>query len=142
MAVEVLKSRGVAEDRILFVNLIASPEGVTNFAKRFPKLRVVTAFVDQGLDDKKLVRGPETFFVTLTGMQLYCSGPRRLWRSILYPLTQGSLRFSALRTKSSSVDHNRVPNSLYFTHVRLAWLQAHQESIASNRSRAKMKWRC
>lgn len=53
MAVDILKSRGVPEDRILFLNLIASPEGVSNFAKRFPKLRVVTAFVDQGLDERK-----------------------------------------------------------------------------------------
>jgi len=53
MAVDVLKARGVPEDRILFLNLIASPEGAKNFAERFPKLRVVTAFVDQGLDDKK-----------------------------------------------------------------------------------------
>jgi hypothetical protein len=56
MAVDVLKSRGVPEERILFLNLIASPEGVNNFAKRFPKLRVVTAFIDQGLDEKKYVR--------------------------------------------------------------------------------------
>ncbi|MCJ1309986.1 Uracil phosphoribosyltransferase, synthesizes UMP from uracil [Agyrium rufum] len=55
MAVDVLKSRGVPEDRILFLNIIASPEGVSNFAKRFPNLRVVTAFVDQGLDEKKQV---------------------------------------------------------------------------------------
>lgn len=47
MAVEVLKSRGVPEERILFLNLIASPEGIGNFATKFPKLRVVTAFVDQ-----------------------------------------------------------------------------------------------
>lgn len=47
MAVEVLKSRGVPENRILFLNLIASPEGVENFAKKFPQLRVITAFVDQ-----------------------------------------------------------------------------------------------
>lgn len=53
MAVDVLKSRGVPEDRILFLNLIASPEGINSFAKRFPRLRVVTAFVDQGLDAKK-----------------------------------------------------------------------------------------
>lgn len=53
MAVDVLKSRGVPEDRILFLNLIASPEGASNIAQRFPKLRVVTAFVDQGLDEKK-----------------------------------------------------------------------------------------
>jgi uracil phosphoribosyltransferase len=53
MAVEVLKSRGVPEERILFLNLIASPSGVEDFAERFPKLRVVTAFIDQGLDEKK-----------------------------------------------------------------------------------------
>jgi uracil phosphoribosyltransferase len=53
MAVEVLISRGVPEERILFLNLIASPEGVGNFAKKFPKVRVVTAFIDQGLDEKK-----------------------------------------------------------------------------------------
>lgn len=43
------------EDRILFLNLIASPSGVTDFAERFPNLRVVTAFIDQGLNEKKLV---------------------------------------------------------------------------------------
>lgn len=53
MAVEVLKSRGVPEDHILFLNLIASPEGVEKFAAKFPKLKVVTAFIDQGLDEKK-----------------------------------------------------------------------------------------
>lgn len=47
MAVEVLKSRGVPEERILFLNLIASPEGIRNFTAKFPKLRVVTAFVDE-----------------------------------------------------------------------------------------------
>ncbi len=53
MAVEVLISRGVPENRIIFLNLIASPEGIEGFAKKFPKLRVVTAFIDQGLDAKK-----------------------------------------------------------------------------------------
>jgi len=56
MAVDVLMSRGVPEERILFLNLISSPQGAENFAKRFPKLRVVTAFIDEGLDEKKYVR--------------------------------------------------------------------------------------
>lgn len=55
MAVEVLKNRGVPEDHILFLNLIASPEGIKKFADEYPKVRVVTAFVDQGLDEKKYV---------------------------------------------------------------------------------------
>ncbi|ERT02331.1 uracil phosphoribosyltransferase [Sporothrix schenckii ATCC 58251] len=55
MAVEVLKSRGVPEERILFLNLIASPQGVSKFASKFPKLRVVTAFIDEGLDEKNYI---------------------------------------------------------------------------------------
>ncbi|KND88493.1 Uracil phosphoribosyltransferase [Tolypocladium ophioglossoides CBS 100239] len=55
MAVQVLKARGVPEDHILFLNLIASPEGVSNFATRFPRLKVVTAFIDQGLDEKNYI---------------------------------------------------------------------------------------
>jgi uracil phosphoribosyltransferase len=58
MAVDVLKSKGVPEDRILFLNLIASPEGAAKFAQRFPKVRIVTAFVDQGLNEKKYVLFP------------------------------------------------------------------------------------
>lgn len=58
LAVEILKARGVPEDHILFLNLIASPSGVSDFARRFPKLRVVTAFIDQGLDEKKYVSSP------------------------------------------------------------------------------------
>ncbi|SZF00441.1 unnamed protein product [Blumeria hordei] len=55
MAVEVLISRGVSQERILFLNLIASPEGIESFASKFPKLRIVTAFIDQGLNNKKQV---------------------------------------------------------------------------------------
>ncbi|CCE33995.1 probable uracil phosphoribosyltransferase FUR1 [Claviceps purpurea 20.1] len=55
MAVQVLIARGVPEDRILFLNIIASPEGVRNFAKKFSRLKVVTAFIDQGLDDKNYI---------------------------------------------------------------------------------------
>lgn len=47
MAVQVLIARGVPEDRILFLNIIASPEGVNKFARKFPRLKVVTAFIDQ-----------------------------------------------------------------------------------------------
>ena len=53
MAVEVLMSKGVPEDRIFFLNVMASPEGVSRFAQKFPKARVVTAFVDEGLDENK-----------------------------------------------------------------------------------------
>ncbi|KAK4229866.1 uracil phosphoribosyltransferase-domain-containing protein [Podospora fimiseda] len=55
MAVDVLKSRGVPDERILFLNVLASPEGITNFATKFPKVRVVSAFVDPGLDEKNYI---------------------------------------------------------------------------------------
>lgn len=55
MAVEVLKSKGVPEDRILFLNLIASPEGIQNFAEKVPKVRVITAFIDQGLNEQNYI---------------------------------------------------------------------------------------
>jgi uracil phosphoribosyltransferase len=55
MAVEVLKARGVPEERILFLNLIASPEGVRNFAEKVPRVRVITAFVDQGMNEIKYI---------------------------------------------------------------------------------------
>lgn len=55
MAVDVLRAKGVPLDRILFLNVIASPEGIARFASRFPGLRIVTAFIDQALDDKKYV---------------------------------------------------------------------------------------
>lgn len=53
MAVDVLISKGVPEDHILFLNLIASPEGAKKFAAKYPKVMVVTAFVDQGLNERK-----------------------------------------------------------------------------------------
>ena len=55
MAVDVLRSKGVPEDHILFLNLIASPEGAAKFAQKYPRLRIVTAFVDEGLNEKKCV---------------------------------------------------------------------------------------
>lgn len=58
MAVQVLKARGVPEDHILFLNLIASPEGVRKFATKFPRLKVVTAFIDEvGFADSLMLFG-------------------------------------------------------------------------------------
>ncbi|KAL1842504.1 hypothetical protein VTJ49DRAFT_5110 [Mycothermus thermophilus] len=55
MAVDVLKSRGVPEDRILFLNVLASPQGIQHFSTKFPNVRVITAFVDEGLDEKNYI---------------------------------------------------------------------------------------
>ncbi|ODQ68545.1 uracil phosphoribosyltransferase [Nadsonia fulvescens var. elongata DSM 6958] len=55
MAVEVLMSRNVPQERILFLNLVASPEGITLFNKKYPKVKIITGVVDQGLDDNKYI---------------------------------------------------------------------------------------
>jgi len=44
---------GIPEERILFLNLLSAPEGIIAFKEEFPKLRIVTAFVDEGLDHRK-----------------------------------------------------------------------------------------
>lgn len=74
-AVEVLLSHGVPENRIIFINLvgfhlsvsvlicslyrnhckISAPEGLQNFCTKFPQLRVITGWIDKGLDDKAYI---------------------------------------------------------------------------------------
>ncbi|KAG9219419.1 hypothetical protein CCMSSC00406_0005313 [Pleurotus cornucopiae] len=41
-AIEVLMEHGVPEDRIIFINLISSPEGLNTFCKKYPLVRVVS----------------------------------------------------------------------------------------------------
>jgi uracil phosphoribosyltransferase len=69
-AVEVLMESGVPEDRIIFVNLISSPEGLRAFCGKYTKLKVVSAFpffsipfaqkqitgwIDEGLNEKAYI---------------------------------------------------------------------------------------
>lgn len=43
------------QEKIIFVNLIASPEGLQNFLKHFPRVQVVTAAIDDGLNEAKFI---------------------------------------------------------------------------------------
>ncbi|KAG5362605.1 Uracil phosphoribosyltransferase [Yarrowia sp. B02] len=56
MAVEVLIARGVPQERILFLNLIASPEGIAAFAEKFPNVQIITGVIDDGLDENKWIQ--------------------------------------------------------------------------------------
>lgn len=89
MAVDVLLSKGVPQEHILFLNLIASPEGVQNFADKFPKVRVVTAFVDEGLNDKKYVSLEPGVLngKLINDSQLHRARIGRLWRQVLHALS-------------------------------------------------------
>lgn len=55
MAIDVIKSAGVPEENIIFVNVLASRRGLTRVFSRFPSIRMVTAAVDEELTPKKLV---------------------------------------------------------------------------------------
>ena len=50
-----LDQYGVKEERIIFVNVVACPEGLTAFCTKFPKIRVVTSAIDDCLNDKKYI---------------------------------------------------------------------------------------
>ncbi|KAJ4467867.1 armadillo/beta-catenin/plakoglobin [Lentinula aciculospora] len=54
-AVDVLMENGVPEDRIIFINLISSPEGLKTFCEKFPRLKVITGWIDQGLNEKAYI---------------------------------------------------------------------------------------
>lgn len=49
-AIQVLLDHGVAENHIIFVNLIAAPEGIAVVRRRHPELPIVTSAVEQRLN--------------------------------------------------------------------------------------------
>jgi uracil phosphoribosyltransferase len=54
-AVEVLIENGVPEANILFMNLIAAPEGVHALLGKFPTMQIITTEVDARLDERKFI---------------------------------------------------------------------------------------
>jgi uracil phosphoribosyltransferase len=46
---------GVKPERIVFANVISCPEGLDVLAKEFPDVRIVTAWVDEGLNEDKFI---------------------------------------------------------------------------------------
>ena len=55
MAINVLKEAGVAEDKILFLNVLCAPEGLQRLAKECPGVKIVSAVMDDGLDANKFI---------------------------------------------------------------------------------------
>lgn len=74
-AIDILKERGVPEDAIIFVNLVASRYGLQTVLDQFPGLRIVTAAVDDDLTASKYVRSRRDLRGRmLTRWQPHCSG--------------------------------------------------------------------
>lgn len=49
-AIQVLLDKGVQESKILFLTLIAAPEGIHTVCKQFPSLKVITSEIDECID--------------------------------------------------------------------------------------------
>ena len=49
---QVLLEKGVQESRIIFLSLIAAPEGIQKLCKRFPRMKVVTSEIDEGINGR------------------------------------------------------------------------------------------
>ena len=49
-AIKNFKSKGILEENIVFMSLISSPVGVDKVSKMFPKVQIVTACLDRGLN--------------------------------------------------------------------------------------------
>ncbi len=51
MAIEVLLSAGAKESNIIFINLLASPEGIKRVSEKYPDIHIVTASIEEGLNE-------------------------------------------------------------------------------------------
>jgi uracil phosphoribosyltransferase len=49
--IRTLMESGVKEERIIFINLVAAPEGIEAVLSAHPEIRLITAEVDAGLDE-------------------------------------------------------------------------------------------
>lgn len=51
-AIKVLIEKGADANKIIFVNVVASPEGVKKIHEAYPSVRIVAGELDQGLNEK------------------------------------------------------------------------------------------
>jgi len=55
MAIKSLLAKGVKEEKIVFVNVIACPEGIERLTTDFPKVKIVTGMIDPRLNENKYI---------------------------------------------------------------------------------------
>ena len=48
---QVLLAKGVRQDKILFLSLIAAPEGIHKICAAFPQVKVITSEIDEAIDE-------------------------------------------------------------------------------------------
>ena len=77
MAVQVLLDAGVAEERIIFVNLLTVPEGLRAVGRRYPKVKIVTSAIDEALNENAyMVPGIGDFGDRFFGTDIACERNR------------------------------------------------------------------
>lgn len=54
-AINILKEEGVAEEKIIFVSIICSKEGVDNIKKEYPFVKIIYVEQDEKLNDQKFI---------------------------------------------------------------------------------------
>lgn len=54
-ALKILKKEGIKPKNILFVSLIAAPEGLNKVKKEFPDVKIIIGVVDKGLNKQKYI---------------------------------------------------------------------------------------
>lgn len=54
-AIDMLLAKGVAEERIIFLTLVAAPQGICAVCERYPHLTLVTSEIDAGLSPTHVV---------------------------------------------------------------------------------------
>lgn len=48
---QVLLQRGVQQEKILFLSMVAAPEAIHKLCSTFPHMKVLTSEIDRGLDE-------------------------------------------------------------------------------------------
>lgn len=51
-SVQVLLEKGVNESKILFLTLIAAPEGIHRLCRQYPAMKLITSEIDEGVDEQ------------------------------------------------------------------------------------------
>lgn len=55
VSLELLKRAGASEEHIIYVSVISAPEGLSHIHQEFPNVRIVTAQIDEKLNDRKFI---------------------------------------------------------------------------------------
>ena len=71
-AIELLLEHGVKQERIVFLTLIASAEGVRNLFRKYPLISIVSTEIDDALDEEgKLPHATHVHIATYSMQELW-----------------------------------------------------------------------